>query len=146
MSPLSRVRAKGRPTTDYERWLNYNPDHELSSPPKYNPDQKYRYGGSPVGYAPNRQLMFNTHPNRPLLNPSHPRHPRRPSHSQGLIRGITFFCAVLVVIVVIRMFVVSLIRASQRRREIEQQIQDTTRRQEVPAIYVDNNELDELQT
>jgi hypothetical protein len=78
------------------------------------------------------------------MPPGHTRHHRRIAHSQGLVRGITFFCAVLVVILVMRMFVVSLIRASQRRREIERQIQEASQRQQGATVYEDNNELNEL--
>jgi heme/copper-type cytochrome/quinol oxidase subunit 2 len=85
--------------------------------------------------------MFN---DQRHMTPGHTRHHRRIAHSQGLVRGITFFCAVLVVILVMRMFVVSLIRASQRRREIERQIQEASQRQQGATVYEDNNELNEL--
>ncbi|PKX99285.1 uncharacterized protein P174DRAFT_416971 [Aspergillus novofumigatus IBT 16806] len=142
MPPLSKIRARERPVTDYERWLNFNPDEDPSSPPKYGPDRTHRYvDDSSVRFAPDRQLMFNDQRHMPS---GHTRHHRRIAHSQGLVRGITFFCAVLVVILVMRMFVVSLIRASRRRRDVERQIQEASQRQQDPTVYEDNNELNEL--
>ncbi|RLM01959.1 hypothetical protein CFD26_108771 [Aspergillus turcosus] len=142
MPPQSKLQAKERPITDYERWLNFNPDEDPSSPPKYGPDRKHRYvDDSSVRFAPNRQLMSN---DQRLMPSGHLRHHRRIQHSQGLVRGITFFSAVLVVVLVIRMFVLSLIRAAQRRRDIERQIQEASQRHQNSTIYEDNNELNEL--
>lgn len=159
MSPLSTLRPRARPTTDYERWLSFNPDEDPSAPPKYGPDRTHRYvDDSSVRFAPNRQLMLyapssiaivcvpsNNHSNGQRHMPSgHTRHHRRIAHSQALVRGITFFCAVLVVLLVMRMFVLSLIRASRRRRDIERQIQEASQGQHDLTVYEDNNELNEL--
>lgn len=159
MSPLSTLRPRARPTTDYERWLSFNPDEDPSAPPKYGPDRTHRYvDDSSVRFAPNRQLMLyapssiaivcvpsNNHSNGQRHMPSgHTRHHRRIAHLQALVRGITFFCAVLVVLLVMRMFVLSLIRASRRRRDIERQIQEASQGQHDLTVYEDNNELNEL--
>ncbi|KAG2021401.1 hypothetical protein GB937_004738 [Aspergillus fischeri] len=142
MSPLSKLRPRARPTTDYERWLDFNADEDPSAPPKYGPDRTHRYlDDSSVRFAPNRQLMFN---GQRYMPPGHTRHHRRIAHPQALVRGITFFCAVLVVLLFLRMFVLSLIRASRRRRDIERQIQEASQRQHDPTVYEDNNELNEL--
>ncbi|KAF9888185.1 hypothetical protein FE257_009180 [Aspergillus nanangensis] len=123
MPPKSKLTGEEMPMTDYERWSQHIPGSD--TPPSHvsTDGSAMESDDSPLFFA---YFKRHSHHRPPLPSLSH--HPRHSIHVPDVVQGVTFFCALFVVLILIRYFVGSLVeRLRQRRRE----------QQDIPEVYVE---------